>query len=413
MILFLNSKQEDFEVELALLSANFPDKVKFDDKISGNEEVIVVTTIEDSRKAAEAHPASRILLLSDDVFSIDPRQAMALAHEGVQSIVDRNDMNQLTDAIALSYSKKKNLAGYISREVAPPLSTKDNYVQAGNFKNKHIVGDSLEIRKAIKIMSVLSTNYQEDLLVTGENGSGKGVMVSALLDNCKRKNVVSLNVAEYQGPLFASRFFGYKKGAFTGADKDTDGILARGNKGIIFLDEIGELEMADQAKLLRVLQEREYTVIGDTKPNKLDVQFIFATNRPLLKMVQEGTFREDLFHRINQLNIEIPPLRERRNDIPQLIDAFIAKLNARYKDNAKGIDEGAVNLLTKGPWPGNVRQLESVIRNLFVREETQEISLKTTVDYLTYTNDLKGPMIDEFKYEPEAKKVAHANTLSV
>ena len=201
------------------------------------------------------------------------------------------------------------------------------------------------------------------VLISGESGTGKELIARALHNNSSRKSgpFIKINCAAIPKTLMESELFGYEKGAFTGAVGSKPGRFELADLGTLFLDEIGEIPVEMQVKLLRVLQESEFERVGGIKTIKVDVRLVTATNRDLLKEVQVGAFREDLFYRLNVVPIHLPPLRERRGDIPLLVEYFIARFNERLKKQIAGVDEEALARLTAHPWPGNIRELENVL----------------------------------------------------
>jgi transcriptional regulator with PAS, ATPase and Fis domain len=206
------------------------------------------------------------------------------------------------------------------------------------------------------------------VLITGESGTGKELIARALHDLGPRKDkpFVAINCNALPDTLLESELFGYKAGAFTDARKDKPGKFAQAEGGVIFLDEIGDISPAVQVKLLRVLQERTYEPLGGTTPVKADVRVITATHRDLPAAVQTGEFREDLFYRLNVLKVRLPPLRERRSDIPLLCDHFVGQFNQRFNRQVSGCAEAVVDRLLAHDFPGNIRELENVIEHAFV-----------------------------------------------
>ena len=206
-------------------------------------------------------------------------------------------------------------------------------------------------------------DHKTTVLITGESGTGKELIARALHSNSHRlpKPLVTINCGGIPGNLLESELFGYKKGAFTDAVKDKPGQFKEANQGSIFLDEIGELPLTLQVKLLRVLQEEEITPLGGTGAEKIDVRIIAATSRNLAMEVSEGRFREDLYYRINVMTIHLPPLRERKGDIPLLAGYFIDCFNKKLGKEIEGLSSETMSLLMLYLWPGNVRELENLI----------------------------------------------------
>lgn len=209
--------------------------------------------------------------------------------------------------------------------------------------------------------------YKTSVLISGESGTGKELVARTIHELSPRANGpwVAINCSAIPRDLLESELFGYVKGAFTGATQNRPGRLEQAQGGTLFLDEIGELDPSLQAKLLRVLQEREYSALGSDQVRAVDVRFIAASNRDLKTLVREGKFREDLFYRLDVYSIVVPPLRERREDIPLLVQTFLNELTAETKKLIRGIAPAALDVLSRYPWPGNIRELRnSVERSL-------------------------------------------------
>lgn len=226
-----------------------------------------------------------------------------------------------------------------------------------------IIGESesmLSLKSRIKKIG----NSDSTVAIMGESGTGKELIARAihLAGNRGNKMFVALNCAAIPEPLLESELFGYVKGAFSGADaKGRVGKFELANGGVVFLDEIGDMPIQLQSKLLRVLQEKKFTRIGSNELLDIDVRIISATNQDLYKLVQEKKFREDLYYRLNVIPIDVPPLRERGEDIHILVDTFIDKYSRRMKKNVTSIDPEVEELFSKYPWPGNIRELENAI----------------------------------------------------
>jgi transcriptional regulator with PAS, ATPase and Fis domain len=206
------------------------------------------------------------------------------------------------------------------------------------------------------------------VLLLGETGTGKELVARAIHNLSLRKNkpFVAVNCGALPDTLLESELFGYKAGAFTGADRDKPGRFAMAEGGTLFLDEIGEVSSALQVRLLRVLQEKTYEPLGGTKLLRADVRIITATNRDLAALVKKGAFRQDLFYRVNVVRIELPPLRRRKEDIPLLVEHFIARFNRAQNKTVSGVSHDVLSFLMAHDYPGNVRELENIIEHAFV-----------------------------------------------
>ncbi|WP_313361086.1 sigma-54 dependent transcriptional regulator, partial [Empedobacter sp.] len=238
-----------------------------------------------------------------------------------------------------------------------------------------LLGKSPIFEQALQLaQKVAPTNAT--VLLTGETGTGKEVFATAIHQSSLRKNqnFVAINCSAFSKDLLESELFGHKAGAFTGAMKDQKGLFEEAHLGTIFLDEIGEMALDLQAKLLRVLESGEFIKIGETKPTKVDVRIIAATNRNLEKEIANGTFREDLFYRISVFHIELPSLRERVSDIELIVNQFIKHFNQYYQKNIKSINQEALLFLKKYSWPGNIRELKNTIERAIILSENEELS---------------------------------------
>jgi two-component system, NtrC family, response regulator PilR len=238
----------------------------------------------------------------------------------------------------------------------------------------NIIGRSeamLEVFKMIE--TVARTN--STILLTGESGTGKGLVAQAIHFHSLRRDkpMVSLNCGAMPEALLESELFGHMKGAFTGADSNKKGLLEAAEKGTIFLDEIGEMTPVMQVKLLRVLQERRFRRVGGLEELQADIRVIAATNQDLAKAVSEGRFREDLYYRINVIPIQLPPLRDRREDIPLIAEHFLAKFAEQMEKPVTGVSRSALELLMQYEWPGNIRELENVLERAVALETTPAI----------------------------------------
>jgi len=230
-----------------------------------------------------------------------------------------------------------------------------------------IVSKNDDIQKIFDILPDIAES-DSTVLIEGESGTGKELFARAIhnLSGRKKRPYIVVNCGALPDTLLESELFGYVKGAFTDAKKDKPGRFALADGGTIFLDEVGSMSSALQMKLLRVLQEREYEPLGATAPVKADVRVIAATNRSLSSLVKDGSFRDDLYYRLNVVRIELPPLSGRREDIPLLVEHFIHSFNLRKGKNVQGLRDEALGLLLRHDFPGNVRELENIIEYAFV-----------------------------------------------
>ena len=241
-------------------------------------------------------------------------------------------------------------------------------VDEEGFDRSHIIGKSKALMDVLETIKRISKT-NASVLVTGESGTGKELIAEALHKNSPRakKPFVKVNLGGISQTLFESEMFGHKKGAFTDASADRVGRFEMADKGTIFLDEIGDLDLSCQVKLLRVLQEQTFEVLGDSRPRKVDIRVVSATNVDLAQRVQERTFREDLFYRINLITVHLPALRERKEDIPLLVRHFADKLCQANGLQAVDFTQAAMDYLQRLPFPGNIRELKNLVeRTLLV-----------------------------------------------
>jgi two-component system response regulator AtoC len=242
------------------------------------------------------------------------------------------------------------------------------------FSFQNIVAKSQSMHKIFDTIRKIA-EYKTTVLITGESGTGKELIARAIHYNGQRKHkpMVAINCGGLPENLLESELFGHVRGAFTDASKDKKGLFQEATGGTLFLDEIGELPLSLQVKLLRVLQDELVRPVGSTHSSKVDVRIVAATALDLAQAVQDGSFRDDLFYRINVLSIRVPALRERKEDIPLLANHFIEKLGKRLHKEIRGIRPDALQSLMDYPWPGNVRELENVIERTMVLTEQLEI----------------------------------------
>jgi len=285
-----------------------------------------------------------------------------------------------------------------------------------SYRFENIIGNSKAIRKIYRIISKVAQT-QSTVLIRGESGVGKELVARAIHYNSPRadKMLVEISCASLPETLLESELFGYEKGAFTGAVSRKKGRFELADGGTIFLDEIGDISESVQTKLLRVLQEKELTHLGGTSAIKVDVRVIAATNRNLEQALQEGKFREDLYYRLNVIPIVIPPLRERKEDIPLLIEHFVKKFCQQNNKQLMKFSEKALELCMNYDWPGNVRELENAIENAVVLGEGDKILPEfLPLNIYSYHNQsLKVDFLDKMKDESHRKKMEYAERLVI
>ena len=283
----------------------------------------------------------------------------------------------------------------------------------------NIIGRSQPMKKLLDMMSMVAPS-EATVLITGESGTGKELIARSLHFNSPRKEkpLVVVNCASIAETLLESELFGHEKGAFTGADKRREGRFMQANHGTIFLDEIGETSSTMQAKLLRVLQEKEVQRVGGEETIKVDVRIVAATNRNLEADVAKGRFREDLFYRLNVMNVNVPPLKERQEDIPLLAQHFLEKFADKNRKTVKGFVPLTMDMLLNYDWPGNVRELENAIERAVILLTGEHITekqlpLNITKKYpdLSTSPIAAAPLMDGTRSMEEIEKEAILATL--
>ncbi|MCK4994766.1 MAG: sigma-54-dependent Fis family transcriptional regulator [Candidatus Omnitrophica bacterium] len=277
-----------------------------------------------------------------------------------------------------------------------------------NFKFKEMIGSSGKMMEVFEIIKKV-TSTDITVLVQGESGTGKELAARAIHYNSSRCKgpFIKVNCAAIPEGILESELFGHEKGAFTDAISRKTGRFEAADKGTIFLDEIGDMSLSMQAKILRILQEKEFERVGSTQAIKVDVRVIAATNKDLFRCVKEDQFRKDLFYRINVVSIKLPPLREKREDIPLLFEHFMHKFNKEFSKSIEHISLEAMELLMKYSWPGNVRELENILQRAIILSEGKNITNKDLPFYIQFleseikmeigTADFSKSLIDTVK----------------
>jgi two-component system response regulator PilR (NtrC family) len=283
-----------------------------------------------------------------------------------------------TDYVEKTPNLKDELSVRIRKEVDRKRLQQENVLLKRTLRSSHqfsnIIGSSEPMIALFQLIETIAPT-SSTVMITGDSGTGKELVARAIHFNSQRRDrpFVALNCGALSETLLDSELFGHVRGAFTGADANKKGLIEVAEKGTIFLDEIGEMSQLVQVKLLRILQERKFRRLGGTEEVDADIRIIAATNRDLTKMVAEGRFREDLFYRINVIPLRLPPLRERREDIPLLADHFASRFAHQMGKKITGISGGAMALLQTYPWPGNIRELENALERAVALERTPSI----------------------------------------
>lgn len=261
------------------------------------------------------------------------------------------------------------------KEVTHLKNTSKQLQEDSNLAFKNIIGESNEIKEVFKIIDKVA-GTDANILILGENGTGKELIARAIHQKSLRKDNVFIGVdmGAITESLFESELFGHKKGSFTDAKEDRPGRFEVANNGTLFLDEIGNLSMPLQSKLLTALQKREVTRIGSNQATPIDIRLICATNMPIYEMVGENEFRQDLLYRINTVEIQLPPLRDRTDDIPLLANHFMQTYNSKYRKNIKEIASSTIKKLQKYNWPGNIRELQHAIERAIIMSDTDVLT---------------------------------------
>ncbi len=327
------------------------------DGIPGEEVVRRVTT---------EHPGIPIIVLTGHGSIEDATAAIkAGAYDFLTKPLDLDHLNHIV---------KNALKGREQQKIITELQEK---IKNGGVSASDMIGKSAELNKVKALISKAAPS-KANILITGESGVGKELVAKSIHEQSPRKDkpFVIVHCAALSETLLESELFGYEKGAFTGADTQHKGRFEVADGGTIFLDEIGEINQATQIKLLRVIQEKSFERVGGTQSINVDVRIVAATNRNLEEEVKNGKFREDLFYRLNVVRIPMPPLRERKDDIPLLLHAFLREFNIENEKNITGFDNRAKSAILKYSWPGNIRELKNCVESAVVMCNGDEIKIE-------------------------------------
>lgn len=306
------------------------------------------------------YPNTEVILLT--AHGNIPDGVQAIKNGAFDYITKGDDNNKIIPLISRAMSQAKCNLG-VKSKIAEKVK---------DYSFDTIVANSDSMKKIVTLAKKVSIT-DTTVLITGETGTGKEVLARAIHNESNRRNkdFLAINCSAFSKDLLESELFGHKAGSFTGALKEKKGLFEVANGGTIFLDEIGEISFELQAKLLRVLENGDYIKIGDTKSTHVDVRIISATNRDLKKEIEKNNFREDLYYRLSVFNLNIPSLRERRSDIPELMDYFIVHYSNKLNKKINRINDDYKNLVYNAPWRGNIRELKNVIEcSLIVSDDT-------------------------------------------
>lgn len=315
-------------------------------------------------KEIKAHDPSIIAIILTAFSNV--RDAVEATKQGAYNYLEKpikaENLVYMVDKALKAHTMVKNLS-FSAPQIRLPGDTE-------------FVGQSNEMKKVFSVIDKLA-RVDTAVLIRGESGTGKELVAQALHYNSPRKDnrFVTINCSAIPETLIESEFFGHEKGAFTGADSRKIGKFQYADGGTLFLDEIGDISAAMQVKLLRALQEKKFTPVGSNREVEVNVRIVAATNRNLEEMIKKNEFREDLFYRLNVLPINLPSLRERKNDIEALATYFIERFNQQHKKNITRITPEAMDVMKSHSWPGNIRELENVIEHAFVIESSNEITV--------------------------------------
>ena len=356
-------------------------------------------------------PLSEIILLT--AHGNIPDGVQAIKNGAFDYITKGDDNNKIIPLVAKAMEKAS--AAYQQQK-------KEATAGGSQYSFDTIVGKSPAIQAAIALAQKVSAT-EVPVLLTGETGTGKEVFAQSIHQHSSRKgkSFVAINCSSFSRDLLESEMFGHKAGAFTGALKETKGLFEEASGGTIFLDEIGDLELSCQVKLLRVLQDQTFEVLGDSRPRKVDIRVVSATNRDLRSMVVDRTFREDLFYRINLITVHLPALRERREDIPLLARYFADKQSEINGLPRVEFSSDAQTYLSRLPFPGNIRELKNLVeRTILVSGKTlldaadfEVHCVDTSSSKSTIPSSLEGLTLDELEKQTILRSLeAHGGNLS-
>ncbi len=333
-----------------------------------------LASLDEARQAVRRDPAPDCIVVTGGLHESGAAQLLTLARDRAISTLG---LVESTEPDAKGLARRLGLTGYLSKPIDPGevTATVRRLIERRKLQQRTgIIGESPAIQEVlVKIEQMAPVG--STVLIEGESGTGKELVARGIHDLSPRrgKPFIAVNCAAIPDTLLESELFGHEKGAFTGAAERRLGRFELADGGTIFLDEVGEMTPATQVKLLRVLEDRTFFRVGGTQPIKVDVRVIAATNKSLKEELSLGRFRDDLFYRLNVLSIYLPPLRERRADIPLLVRRFIAEFAAAHDRTFRGITPEALQILVDADWPGNIRQLRNLVESMVVLAPEGEI----------------------------------------
>src|SRR5881296_470728 len=333
-----------------------------------------LASLDEARQAVRREPPPDCLVVTGGLHETGAAQLLTLARD--RSISTLGLVEQ-TEPDAKGVARRLGLTAWLAKPADPQevVNTTRRLIERRKLQQRTgIIGESAPIQEVLVKIEQMAP-VSSTVLIEGESGTGKELVARAIHDLSPRhgKAFIAVNCAAIPDTLLESELFGHEKGAFTGAAERRLGRFELADGGTIFLDEVGEMPPATQVKLLRVLEDRSFFRVGGTQPIQVDVRVIAATNKSLKETVTLGTFRDDLFYRLNVLSIYLPPLRERRSDIPLLVRTFIAELAKAHDRAFKGITPEALQIIVDADWPGNVRQLRNLTESMVVLAPEGEI----------------------------------------
>jgi len=344
------------------------------------------------KKIKEAKPSTSVIIIS--------------AHGSVENAIKATRLGAF-DFLEKPIDRDKLLISVRNATEQATLKEENEEIKKAFVGEGEILGRSKAIQKILELIDKVAP-LETRVLITGENGTGKELVARAIHKKSERKDkpFIEVNCAAIPNELIESELFGHEKGSFTGAVSQRIGKFELANKGIIFLDEIGDMSLQAQAKVLRAIEEGRIERVGGGKKIDVDVRIIAATNKNLLEEIHKGNFREDLYHRLNVIPIHVPPLRERIEDIPILVEHFCKEITTKHKKPSVRFSEDAIKILQAQPWTGNVRELRNIVERIIIIVDKREITSKD-IDFLfTGTQASLDNLIDTSNSFQEFKEKA-------